>query len=130
MVNMNAKEVVELFPFAARMAEKCDVTVNGAPAVRITVDELLAVVGSNPPMASVHEGYFDGTPLWAFYTAIGGIVCNYNMHTDMKVAEARALRDYEATVAAAAQERARLEANCGPLSVAWHKLKSKLGFVR
>jgi len=126
MVEIDSKEVVELFPFAARSAVKCEVSVNRARAVSITVEELLEVVRSNPPIASVHEGYLHATAMWAFYTSINQVISNYTMDTDIKVAEARTLRDQEASAARAAQR----DAERGPLSVVWNKIRTKLRRVQ
>lgn len=57
--------------------------------------ESLAAARINPPTASVHEGYLDAIPTWAFYGIKDGAMFSYAMLSEMKVAEARALRDAE-----------------------------------
>ncbi|NMM11920.1 MAG: hypothetical protein HHJ17_00050 [Rhodoferax sp.] len=95
MSDIDAKEMAELFPFAARRVVKCE-TVLGKSAPRsISVEEILAVVKGNRPMGTVNDGFLDGTPAWVFCTAEGGVVSSYTMSSEMKVAEARSLRDAE-----------------------------------
>ena len=100
MVDIDADEVAELFPFAARKAIECEVSVNHGQFEQISVAEILAVVKSNPPMASIHEHKHEdaGYPLWAFYTAIDHVISNYTMSTYVGVDEARSLRDAERSV--------------------------------
>lgn len=95
MFDIDAKEVVELFPFAARRVVTCEVVIGKSDPKGISVEEMLAVVKGTPPKASVHEGYLDGTPVWAFYTSKDVVVSSYTMSAEMKVAEARSLRDAE-----------------------------------
>ena len=46
-------------------------------------------------MGTVNDGYLNGTPCWVFCTAKGGVASSYIISAEMKVAEARSLRDAE-----------------------------------
>lgn len=95
MSDIDAKEMAELFPFAARRVVRCEAVVGKSAPRSISVEEILAVVKGNRPMGAVNDGYLDATPVWVFCTAKDGVVSSYAMSAEMKVAEARSLRDAE-----------------------------------
>lgn len=94
MFDIDAKEVVELFPFAARRVVTCEVVEGKSDPMGISVEEMLAVGRETHRRPLFMRATF-GTPVWAFCTSKGGVMSNYTMSAEMKVAEARSLRNAE-----------------------------------
>lgn len=99
MEDIHSAEVIELMPFAARRVIKCELQINRGPDKLIALEEFLAVVAgprAGDASAAVYQGDLDDPfVLWAFMFVQGNVGYNYQLHSYMKVAEARALRDNE-----------------------------------
>ena len=108
MVDISFEEVVELFPFAARKADRCELRKGDGPDLKIPLKELLDAVASHRPLASVHEKPFDEPTIWGFYRLnVEGTppIWAYTLTAYMTVEEARALRDAEMSLFEKARRR-------------------------